>query len=135
MKTFMTVALGAALLSGCGLARTPEAYLNDTRVVLAPKNDMIRACYDAVIKTNPTAGGTVTVKFIVDTDKGRIGDVMVDKDHTSAPDQVTECVITNINGGLVLNPVDNNKGEGTWVYEFTPPMPVGPATPPVVHPS
>ena len=129
MKTIVTAVLGAALLAGCGSARTPEAYRDDTGSVLAAKNDGIKACYDGVIKTNPTAGGKVTVKFTVETEKGTIGEVMVDKANTTAPDPVSECVIANISTGLALNPVDANKGEGTWVYDFQPPAPVGPAMP------
>jgi hypothetical protein len=135
MKTILTLTVGAVLLAGCGFARTPEAYRDDTGAVLGPKNDVIRACYDAVIKSNPTVGGTVTVKFIVDTEKGNIGNVMVDKANTTAPDPVSECVISNINAGLTLSPVDENKGEGTWVYQFTPPAPVGPALPMAMPPS
>jgi hypothetical protein len=126
MKTLMTAVIGAALLAGCGFARTPEAYRADTGAVLAPKNDAIRTCYDGVIAISPTAGGIVTVKFIVDVDKGIIGEVTVDKANTTAPDPVAACVVSNINVGLALNPVDANKGEGTWVYQFTPPAPVGP---------
>lgn len=129
MKTFLTALSCAALLAGCGFARTPEAYRDDTGAVLAPRNDAIRACYDAVIKSDPTSGGRVTVKFVVDDEKGKLGDVRVDKAHTTAPDVVTECVIANINAGLELSPVDANKGEGTWLYDFTPPEPVGPRMP------
>lgn len=129
MKTVLTTVIGAALLAGCGSARTPEAYRDDTGAVLAPKNDAIKACYDGVIKQNPTVGGTVTVKFNVDNEQGKISDVTVDKANSTAPDTVAECVISNLSNGLALAPVDSNKGEATWVYQFNPPAPVGPALP------
>ena len=124
-----TLLLPAVLaLGACSFAaRSPDMYRDDTAKALATKQDAIRACYDGVLKATPGAGGTVTVKFDVETDSGRISHVTVDKTKTTAPDPVSECVARSIDG-LTLAPPDARKGEGTWVYEFQVP-PAAPATP------
>lgn len=124
MKTTILFALMAvSVLSGCGTARTPEGYRDDTGAVLAAKNDAIRACYDGVLKSSPGASGRVTVKFEIETERGELTNVSVDPAATTAPAPVAECVTKNISG-LAVTPPDANIGEGTWVYEFTaPPRP------------
>lgn len=115
----------AAFAGGCGgNVRTPDAYRDDTRAALSAKDADIHACYDDVLKGNPTAAGKVTVKFDVETEGGKIQNVTVDKANTTAPDPVSDCVTKSISG-VAIQPADSNKGEGTWVYEFNPPA--GPA--------
>jgi hypothetical protein len=125
MKTTLLVSASFAALSalvGCGNARTPEVYRDDTRAVLEKKNEDVRACYDGVLKATPNAAGTLTVTFEVEEDTGKIVNVGVDKTHTTAPDAVADCVTKNI-AGLALAPPDGKKGEGTWTYDFTAPAP------------
>jgi hypothetical protein len=132
MKNLLMISV---LLSGAGCAaRSADMYARDTGAVLATKNDAITACYNGVLKTTPTAQGTVTVKFDVETKAGAITNVAVDPSST-APPPVASCVTQNLTG-LSLNPPDSRKGQGTWVYQFgpagavaaTPPPP--PSTPP-----
>jgi hypothetical protein len=122
MKTTILIA-GALLLSfstGCGVAaRSPDMYRDDTKAVLEKKNEDIRACYDAVLKTTPNVGGKVTVTFTVATETGKISNVNVDKANTTAPEPVSSCVTKTIEG-LALSPADVNQGEGTWSYDFLP---------------
>jgi len=108
--------------------RTADMYARDTGAVLATKNDAIRACYDGVLKTTPTAKGTVKIKFDVETDGGRITNVAVDPSGTTAPAPVSDCVTQNLTG-LAVNPPDAKKGQGTWTYEFAAPAATTPATP------
>jgi hypothetical protein len=120
-----TLLLAASLtLGACSFAaRSPEMYRDDTGKTLATKQEAIRTCYDGVLKSNPGAGGTVTVKFDVETESGKISHVTVDKTKTTAPDPVSECVTRSIDG-LTLAPPDQRKGEATWSYEFqAPPAP------------
>jgi hypothetical protein len=113
--------LAVLLLAPCAAcaARTPDMYARDTGAVLATKNDAIRACYDGVLKTTPTAKGRVTITFDVETDGGRITNVAVDAPATSAPMPVADCVTQNLTG-LAVQPPDTRKGKGQWVYDFTP---------------
>ncbi len=131
MKTTLLVSASfaaLAALTGCGNARTPDMYRDDTGAVLAKKNDDIRACYDGVLKATPTASGTLTVMFDVEEDTGKIANVSVDKAHSTAPDPVADCVTKTI-AGLALAPPDGKKGEGTWTYQFDAPVPPPPAAP------
>ncbi len=130
------ILLAVALLStaaGCSFAaRSPEMYRDDTTKVLMSKNEEIRACYDGVLKSQPGAQGTVTVKFDVGDDganenAGRIHNVSVDKARSTAPDAVSECVTKNITG-LQLSPADARKGEASYSYEFTAPPGAGKKT-------
>jgi hypothetical protein len=120
MKTSILLA-SLALMTGCGFAaRSPEMYRDDTKAVLEKKNGDIHACYDGVLKATPGVGGKVTVKFDVETEEGKITNVVVDKANTTAPDAVAECVAKTI-GGLAIKPPDARKGEASFVYEFQAP--------------
>jgi hypothetical protein len=120
MKSTLLLAAMLALGACSFAARSPEMYRDDTGKALATKQNEIRACYDGVLKANPGARGTVTVKFDVETETGKISHVTVDKTQTTAPDPVSECVTRSIDG-LTLAPPDQRKGEATWVYEFQAP--------------
>ncbi|HMI83463.1 MAG TPA: AgmX/PglI C-terminal domain-containing protein [Polyangiaceae bacterium] len=127
MKSTLLLAACFAVGACSFAARSPEMYRDDTGRALATKQEEIRACYDGVLKGNPSAGGTVAVKFDVETESGKISHVTVDKTKTTAPDPVAECVMRSIDG-LTLAPPDQRKGEGTWVYDFQAPPPAA-ATP------
>ncbi len=121
MKTSMLIATGlvavSSFVTGCAY-RDAKMFVDDTGKVLATRNNEIKACYDGVLKTNPTAGGRVTVKFEVETDEGKIVNVQVDQAGTTAPAPVADCVKNNLNG-LAISPPDKKKGDATWVYEFS----------------
>jgi hypothetical protein len=122
MKSTLLLAVSLSASACSVAARSPDMYRDDTSRALATKQEEIRACYDGVLKANPGAGGTVTVKFDVETEHGKISHVTVDKAKTTAPEPVSECVTRSIDG-LTLAPPDQRKGEGTWVYEFQAPPP------------
>jgi hypothetical protein len=129
MKSTLLLVTSLAVSACSFAARSPEMYRDETGKVLATKQEEIRACYDAVLKSTPTAGGVVAVKFDVETEHGRISNVTVEKAKTTAPDSVSACVTRSIDG-LTLAPPDARKGEGTWVFEFqVPPTPAAATTP------
>ncbi|KYF50748.1 hypothetical protein BE08_40205 [Sorangium cellulosum] len=97
-------------------------YRDDTAALLATREEQIRACYDAELARNPGAEGKVTVSFLVLEDSGRLTDVVVDEDGTTASKEVSSCVVESIDG-LVLTPADQNKGKGKFTWEFTPRAP------------
>ncbi|MBN9165964.1 MAG: hypothetical protein BGO98_07885 [Myxococcales bacterium 68-20] len=121
----LTASLALASLVGCAY-RSPEMYRDDTTKVLETKQNDIRACYDDVLKGTPGAGGTVTVKFEIETENGKIQNVIVDKPSSTAPDAVGECVKKNIEG-LAINPPDKRLGQATYVYQFSVPASPGAA--------
>ncbi|WP_437998122.1 AgmX/PglI C-terminal domain-containing protein [Sorangium sp. So ce185] len=107
--------------TGCSFAlRSPEMYRDDTAALLATREEQIRACYDAELARNPGAEGKVTVSFLVLEDSGRLVDIVVEPEGTTASKEVASCVVDSIEG-LVLTPADENKGKGKFVWEFTPP--------------
>lgn len=111
-----------ASVSGCGFAaRSPEMYRDDAKRVLEAKSHDIQVCYDGVLTKNPGVAGKVTITFEVETDNGKITNVKVDSEKTTAPANVAECVIKNVEG-LALTPPDQRVGQGTWVYEFNAPV-------------
>ncbi len=126
MKTTFSVGLVAGAVSfiaGCSFAaRSPEMYRDDTKAVLEPKANDIRACYDDALKATPGAQGKVTITFDVETEAGKIINIAVDKANTTAPEAVSACVTKNIQG-LGLTPADGSTGRGTFVWDFTAPAP------------
>ena len=120
MKTaLLSLVAIVSFISGCAY-RSPEMWRDDTTKVLESKNADIRSCYDGVLKSSPGVGGKVTVKFEVETEGGKIQNVMVDKANSTAPDALGDCVKKSIDG-LVIAPPDRRTGEGTFVYEFAVP--------------
>ncbi|MGH7283439.1 MAG: AgmX/PglI C-terminal domain-containing protein [Polyangiaceae bacterium] len=122
MKTILFAALVLApFATGCSVAaRSPDMYRDAVKTALEPKNADIQACYDGVLKATPGVQGKVTVNFDVDTDKGAISNVTVDKSNTTAPDPVASCV-TNAIAGVTISPPDARLGKGTFAYEFNAP--------------
>lgn len=127
--TLTSLAVLSAFAVGCAY-RSPEMWRDDTNKVLEAKNNDIRACYDNILKTTPTASGKVTVKFEVETEGGKIQKVEVDKANTTAPPEVGDCVKKSIEG-LVISPPDRRVGQATYVYEFS----AGGAAAPVAGPA
>lgn len=123
MKT--TILMAAALVTAVGCAyRSPEMYRDDTTKVLETRQEEIRTCYNDILKGAPGAGGTVTVKFEIETEAGRIQNVIVDRASSTAPEEVGECVRKNIEG-LTIDPPDGRLGQATYVYEFSVPATPG----------
>jgi hypothetical protein len=115
VATFVLLA-GSA---GCSFnARSPEQYRDDTAALLQTKNTAIKTCYDGVLRSQPGSKGTVTVRFKVEEETGRIKDIAVDPARTTAPGPVAECVAKELNG-LVLQPPDARDGSAIFAWEFT----------------
>ncbi len=130
LKTFAISSL-ALVIGGCSFyARSPDQYRDDTSNLLSTKSVELNACYDTVVKTEPSAAGKVTVLFTVEKKTGKIGNVAADPARTTAPASLVACVVTAING-LILNPADQRNGNATFEYDFARPAPAAaPAAPP-----
>jgi hypothetical protein len=116
-----------ALVAGCSFhARSPEEYRDATQAVLDTKGSEIKACYDTALKAKSDLSGKVTVHFKVEHESGKLMDVAADPATTQAPPELTQCVISSLNG-LVLNPPDARDGSATFEYDFVvgAPKPAG----------
>jgi hypothetical protein len=107
-----------ALTSACSYyARGPEDYRKVTRDLLETRQAEIKNCYeDAAKEEGAEASGTVVVNFKVEAETGKIKDAKA-LPESSAPQELTSCVLTNING-LELDPPDQREGDATFTYEF-----------------
>ena len=115
--------LGAAFLVGCQFyARAPEDYAKETKALLASKNDEIKSCYDQLLQKDKDAEGVVAVDFKVEAKTGKITDPVVNEERTTAPDQLSTCVVQAIDG-LALDPPDQREGVASFEYEFKPNAP------------
>ncbi|MEZ4221207.1 MAG: AgmX/PglI C-terminal domain-containing protein [Polyangiaceae bacterium] len=114
----LSLVMIAAATSACSFAaRSPEMYRDDTAALLETKSAEIKSCYDQKLQANQSAAGTVRVQFMVQKDTGQIVDPQVDAAGTTAPAEVSSCVVTAING-LTLTPPDQNDGQATFTWEF-----------------
>jgi len=107
-----------ALLAGCAHARSAEQYRADTEAALAGRSADLKSCYDQVLATKPTAAGRVTVKLAVAAKTGKIEDVQLDPSQTTAPDELSKCVLAAVPAAS-LQPGDRKRGEATWSWDFT----------------
>ncbi len=111
----LALAVGAV---GCSFAaRDANMYAQDTQKVLESRNDAIKTCYDQTLKTDAKVAGTVTVKFTVKADTGELSDVKVDAAGTTAPEALSQCVLTSLQG-LKLAPPDDQEGLATYTWNF-----------------
>jgi hypothetical protein len=110
-----TIALFAV---GCsGTARGLEAYRTDTQHLLETRDAQLASCYDAALKADGKAAGTVAITFVVQKKSGQVTNPAIDPTKTTAPQAVSVCVLQAVQG-LVLAPPDRNEGRATFVYEF-----------------
>jgi len=111
----LALAVGAV---GCSFAaRDATMYAQDTQKVLETRNAAIKTCYDQALKTDAKVAGSVTVKFTVKTETGELADIKVDAAGTTAPDALSQCVVTSIQG-LKLAPPDDQEGLATFTWNF-----------------
>lgn len=118
MHKSITLLTLLAVTAGCSfIARGEDQYRADTRNLLEQRNADVRACYDNALAQNPAQSGTVGVNFTVEKKTGRLTNISVDPDQTTAPETLSNCVVNAIDG-LVLTPEDRRDGlaEFNWVF-------------------
>jgi hypothetical protein len=118
----LTVLAAAALTACAGTQRTPQAYRADTQKVLETRNAQIEGCYNALLATDAAAGGTVTVRFVVEKKTGTFAKATIDPAASTAKEPVVLCVLNAVSG-LKLEPADGNEGQATFQYELQPAPP------------
>jgi hypothetical protein len=116
-QLLVLLGVGATMVGCSYYARSAEQYRNDTANLLASKNAELDTCYDNALKTTPAAAGKVTVVFTVEEKTGKIANAKADPARTTAPQVLSDCVTSAING-LSLSPADQRKGLATFEYDF-----------------
>jgi hypothetical protein len=106
--------------AACAHARTQAEYSADTGNALSAKDPDIKGCYDKVLATTPKAAGHVTVKFAVEAKTGKIVDPQLDAAKTTAPQDVSQCVLGAVSTASIT-PGDRNRGEAIWSWDFNAP--------------
>lgn len=119
LNNLVVVGLLAGLAACDGAGRSQQAYAADANRLLETRRPDLVRCYDDALKTDPAAAGTVTVQFVVEPDTGVIKHATIDSNHTTAPDELDQCVLHAVLG-LTLTPSDRNEGRATFVYNFKP---------------
>ena len=118
MRTTLMIALFCSTTSlGCSFhARDADSYRKATRALLETRKTEVQTCYDAELKKNPNAAGTVVVNFKVEQKTGKIAQAKVDA-SSDAPAGLSQCVVNAIDG-LALDPPDAREGDATFRWEF-----------------
>jgi len=132
-KSLLHLALFALTVSTVGCSATvrdANMYAQDTQKVLESRNAAIKTCYDQALKADQKVSGTVTVKLTVKAETGDLADIKVDAAGTTAPEVLSQCVVSSIQG-LKLVPPDDQEGLATFTWNFqvsgAPANPAGPA--------
>ncbi|MGD8858926.1 MAG: AgmX/PglI C-terminal domain-containing protein [Myxococcales bacterium] len=108
----------ASLVAGCSFhARDPNAYREATRKVLETRSGEVRACYDAALEKNEKVAGEVVVKLTVEADTGKIKNPKIVEDDTTAPAELSECIVGQLDG-LAIDPPDARQGNATFTWRF-----------------
>ena len=112
-----------AMATACAATkRSPQAYRADTQKALESRDAQIKSCYDELLKQDATAGGTVTIRFVVEKKTGTFTQATVDPSSSNAKEPLLLCVLNAVNG-LKLDPPDANEGQATFTYELRPSSP------------
>jgi hypothetical protein len=113
-----TIAIACLLGTGCSfIARGEDQYRQDTRSLLEGKNSEVKSCYDSALAQNPAQSGKVTVNFTVEKKTGKLTNIAVDPNQTTAPEPLQSCIVNAIDG-MTLTPEDRRDGQAqfTWVF-------------------
>lgn len=120
-----TIALFALVAFGVGcsfVARDTETYKKDNRSVLETKSSDIKSCYDAALATDPSTKGDVVVSYTIEKKTGKLGNVTVLTDKTTASEGLQTCVMASLEG-LVMPKADRRDGQVqsfTWSFQGQP---------------
>lgn len=118
MNRSLLVLLIASVAAGCSFhARDENEYRKVTRELLETRSADVKTCYDAELKANPNASGTVIVTFTVQKETGQVTGAAMDEVASSAPASLGQCIVNALNG-LVLDPPDARDGNATFQWEF-----------------
>jgi hypothetical protein len=97
-KTIALITL-VALGAGCSfIARDTETYKADNRSLLETKTSDVKACYDAALAADPTLKGDVVITYTIEKKTGKLTNMTVITDKTTAPEGLQNCVMSAVEG-------------------------------------
>lgn len=110
------VALGA----GCSfIARDVDTYKADNRNLLETKTSDVKACYDAALAADPNLKGDVVITYTIEKKTGKLTNMSVITDKSTAPESLQNCVIASVEGLTFPRP-DRRDGivqSFTWSFQ------------------
>lgn len=117
-----TIALIALMAFGAGcsfIARDTETYKKDNRALLETKSSDIKACYDTALAADPSLKGDVVVSYTIEKKTGKLTNVVVNTDKSTAPEGLQNCVMSALEGLKLAKP-DQRDGQVesfTWSFQ------------------
>lgn len=117
-----TIALFALVAFGAGcsfIARDTETYKKDNRSLLETKTSDIKACYDAALASDPSLKGDVVVSYTIEKKTGKLANINVLADKSTAPEGLQNCVMSALEG-LTMPRADRRDGQVesfTWSFQ------------------
>lgn len=117
-----TIALLSLVAFGAGcsfIARDTETYKKDNRALVETKTDEIRACYDSALAQDPTLSGEVVASWTVEKKTGKLTNITVLTDKSTAPEGLQNCVMASLEGLTFAKP-DQRDGQVqsfTWSFQ------------------
>jgi hypothetical protein len=118
-KTIALITL-VALGAGCSfIARDTETYKADNRSLLETKTSDVKACYDAALAADPTLKGDVVITYTIEKQTGKLTNMTLVTDKTTAPEGLQNCVMSAVEGLTFPRP-DRRDGivqSFTWSFQ------------------
>lgn len=118
-KTIALLAL-IALGAGCSfIARDTETYKKENRSLVETRTSDIKACYDAALTTDPNLKGEVSISYTIEKKTGKLSNMTVLTDKTTAPEGLQNCVMSALEG-LTFPKPDRRDGvvqSFTWSFQ------------------
>lgn len=118
-KTIVLLTL-VALGAGCSfIARDTETYKADNRSLLETKTSDVKACYDAALAADPTLKGDVVITYTIEKKTGKLTNMNLVTEKTTAPEGLQNCVMTALEGLTFPRP-DRRDGivqSFTWSFQ------------------
>lgn len=118
-KTIVLIAM-IAMGAGCSfIARDTETYKQENRSLVETRTSDIRACYDAALASNPSLQGEVSISYTIEKKTGKLTNITVLTDKTTAPEDLQNCVVSALEG-LTLGKPDQRDGivqSFTWSFK------------------
>lgn len=118
-KTIAFFAL-VSIVAGCSfIARDTETYKKENRSLLETRTSDVKACYDQALAADPNLKGDVAISYTIEKKTGKLTNMTVLADKTTAPEPLQNCVMAAVEGLSFAKP-DQRDGivqSFTWSFQ------------------